>query len=125
MKIAIVIPVYRKPTELEIVSLRQCCKVLSHYDHYLVVPEDLDTTPFHFLWSEYGLTLFEERFASKFFEGLYGYNRLCLSREYYARFNGGGIRTCLYINQMRLYLKTMWNNGVQKATNMLVHPMWD
>ena len=90
MKIAIVIPVYRKPTECEIISLRQCCKVLSRYNHYIVAPDSLDTTPFHSIWSEYGLTLSEERFAPEFFVGLQGYNRLCLSREYYSRFSMGG-----------------------------------
>lgn len=90
MRIAIAIPVYRTPTETETVSLRQCCKVLGHYDTYLVAPEGLDTEAFHSLWAERGLTLREERFEADYFKGLRGYNQLCLSRELYARFDRGG-----------------------------------
>ncbi len=86
MKIAVVIPVYRRPTEWEVVSLQQCCKVLARYDHHLVAPEGLDTAPFHTLWAQHGLNLQEERFAPKYFAGLQGYNRLCLTRDFYARF---------------------------------------
>ena len=90
MKIAVVIPVYRTPDRWEEISLRQCCKVLGQYDHYLVAPDDLDTSAFQSLWSEYGLALHEMRFAPEYFKGISGYNRLCLSRGYYARFSRGG-----------------------------------
>lgn len=86
MRIAVVIPVYRVPTGTELISLRQCCKVLSRYDHCLVAPEGLDTSAFQSLWADYGLVLHEERFAPQFFRGLQGYNRLCMSRDFYARF---------------------------------------
>lgn len=86
MRVAIVIPVYRAPNEWEEVSLRQCCKVLSHYDHYIVAPEGLDLSAFYDLWTEYGLTLHEERFDTAYFKGIKGYNSLCLSRGFYARF---------------------------------------
>ncbi len=91
MKIAVVIPVYRTSDRWEEISLRQCCKVLGQYDHYLVAPDNLDTSVFQSLWSEYGLSLYEERFAPEYFKGISGYNRLCLSREYYARFSRGGV----------------------------------
>ncbi len=97
MKIAVVIPVYRTPDRWEEISLRQCCKVLGKYDHYLVAPDDLDTSAFQSLWAEYGLAVHEMRFAPEFFKGISGYNRLCLSREYYACFQRGGVfaYTCL------------------------------
>lgn len=91
MKIAIVIPVYRTPNRWEKISLRQCCKVLGQYDHYLIAPDNLDTSAFQSLWAEYGLSLYEERFAPKYFKGLNEYNQLCLSREYYVRFLAGGV----------------------------------
>lgn len=90
MRIAVVIPVYRTPTDSEAVSLRQCCKVLGHYDTYLVAPEGLDTTAFHALWAERGKTLLEKRFDAAYFSNLQGYNRLCLSREYHIFLYGGG-----------------------------------
>lgn len=90
MRIAIAIPVYRTPTEPEMVSLQQCCKVLGHYDTFLVAPEGLDTDVFHSLWAERGLRLNELRFAAAYFRGLKGYNRLCLSRELYDSFDRGG-----------------------------------
>ncbi len=90
MRIAVVIPVYRTPTDSEAVSLRQCCKVLGHYDTYLVAPEGLDTTAFHALWAERGKTLLEKRFDAAYFSNLQGYNRLCLSRECHIFLYGGG-----------------------------------
>lgn len=90
MTIAVVIPVYRTPDRWEETALRQCCKVLGRYDHYLAAPDDLDISAFRALWAEYGLSVRVERFAPRFFKGLDGYNRLCLSREYYARFSRRG-----------------------------------
>ena len=91
MKIAIVIPVYRTPNRWEKISLRQCCKVLGQYDHYLIAPDNLDTSAFQSLWAEYGLSLYEERFAPKYFKGLNEYNQLCLSREYYSHCLAEGV----------------------------------
>lgn len=45
-KIVVVIPVYRDFDEWELMSLRQCCKVLGRYDVCLVAPVDLDTQSF-------------------------------------------------------------------------------
>lgn len=90
MKIAIVIPVYRTPNRWEKISIRQCCKVLGQYDHYLIAPDNLDTSAFQSLWAEYGLSLYEERFAPKYFKGPNEYNQLCLSREYYIHFLAEG-----------------------------------
>ncbi len=98
IRIAIAIPVYRIPTPSEEVSLRQCCKVLGRYDTYLVAPDGLDTTPIHRIWAERGRTIGEERFAADYFKGLKGYNRLCLSRELYARFSRGGVFAYTYIS---------------------------
>lgn len=118
MRIAIAIPVYRTPTESETVSLRQCCKVLGHYDTYLVAPEGLETEAFHSLWAERGLSLREERFEADYFKGLQGYNRLCMSRELYVRFNRGGIRISLYIKQMRSSLRMIWKHGAPKGMSI-------
>lgn len=90
MRTAVVIPVYRTPTGQDETALRQCCKILYRHDAFLLAPDGFDTAVFHALWAEYGLTLHEERFAPHFFRGLKGYNRLCLSRDLYARFSAGG-----------------------------------
>jgi len=86
MKIVIVIPVYKNPDTDEMVSLRRCCQVLSRYEMALVCPESFDTTVFQGLWKEYGLQLHEDRFSTSYFANIAGYNRLMLSREFYARY---------------------------------------
>lgn len=86
MNIAVVIPVYREPIPREVAALSQCCRVLARYEMILVCPEGMDMSAFQDLWQSFHLTLREERFAPAYFEGLSGYNRLCLSQEFYRRF---------------------------------------
>ena len=86
MNITIVIPVYREPIPREWVSLHQCCRILARYEMVLVCPEDMDTSAFQRVWKSYHLPLKEERFAPAYFKGIVGYNRLCLSEDFYQRF---------------------------------------
>ena len=86
MNIAVIIPVYKNPDRFEMISLQQCCEVLGHYHTTLVVPESFDTCEYQSMWKSYGLNLYEERFNDIYFADIHGYNRLMLSREFYARF---------------------------------------
>ena len=85
-KIVVVIPVYKDPDECEMVSLRQCCKILGCYDICLVAPEGFDTQLFRSVYMSYQVSIKEERFSPSFFENIQGYNRLMLSKEFYLRF---------------------------------------
>lgn len=85
-KIAVVIPIYKTPDEWELMSLRQCCKVLGRYDIYLVAPEGFDTLTYHAICSSCGVSIREARFSSFYFKNIQGYNRLLLSKEFYERF---------------------------------------
>ncbi|MBO5710444.1 MAG: hypothetical protein J6R62_02855 [Rikenellaceae bacterium] len=76
-RVVVVIPTYRNElSEWEKLSLEQCVKVLSkNHDIKIVAPEGIDS---------HGLQV--ERFDSKFFDGLAGYNKLMLAAEFYDRF---------------------------------------
>lgn len=84
LKVSVIIPIYRDIDDFEIISLKQCLKVLGHYDCILVCPIGLDTTQVHKLANQYSLR--EERFDKKFFINIEGYNQLMLSYEFYSRF---------------------------------------
>lgn len=86
MKASIVIPIYREPTPDELVSLHQCCTVLSRYPMIIVAPEGFSLATYESLWQSYGLTFSIEYFDSVFFQNIAGYNRLMLSEEFYLRF---------------------------------------
>lgn len=84
-KIIIIIPVYKKLlTEDEILSLKQCFKVLSKYEIRLVCPDNLDVSEYNKI---IGKTIKTERFAPYFFEGIKGYNELTTNCEFYNRFH--------------------------------------
>lgn len=87
MKVSIVIPIYKEPTPDELVSLRQCCKVLFRHPMTIVAPKGLSLITYELLWKSYGLTFRTEYFDSVFFKDITGYNRLMLSEEFYLRFN--------------------------------------
>lgn len=81
-KVTIVIPIYKINLSLsEQMSLNQCLKVLGAFDIVFVHPEDLDVTSLN---SEGVIR--SEAFPNHFFKTVYGYNRLMLSEEFYARF---------------------------------------
>ena len=83
-QIVVVIPVYRK-TLLpdEVLSLKQALQVLSRYRIVLVCPDRLDLAEYNDVT---GIVLPVERFASCFFEGIEGYNKLMCSMDFYERF---------------------------------------
>ena len=84
-KIIIIIPVYKKLlTEDEILSLKQCFKVLSKYEIRLACPDNLDVSEYNKI---IGKTIKTERFAPCLFEGIKGYNELTTNCEFYNRFH--------------------------------------
>lgn len=86
--VAIVIPVYKSSFDKwEEISMRQTMRVLGRYPIVLVCPDDMeDTSQYESLANSVGAVLGIERFDSRFFEGIKGYNRLMLSKVFYARF---------------------------------------
>lgn len=75
---AVVVPAYREHlSDDEELALKHLDHFLPEADKYLVMPETLD----------FGRDGYREaRFAPVFFRGIPGYNRLMLSRDFYARF---------------------------------------
>jgi hypothetical protein len=84
---AIVIPVYKeKPDAFELISLEQCFKILGKYPVVIVCPSELNINIYADLALRFNVDFNVERFESSFFEGLMGYNRLMLSKNFYERF---------------------------------------
>lgn len=85
--VTVIIPVYKKDlTAFEYTSLHQCCKVLKDYPIVLLCPQSLDTCNYNKVFDENGLNVKKEHFAETYFEGIEGYNRLLLCKDFYQRF---------------------------------------
>jgi hypothetical protein len=81
--VKIVIPIYKSNLHRdEIISLRQCCSVLSRYPIVIAKPESLDITN---LRQQYP-RLETEDFPDEYFQSIESYNRLMLSSVFYERF---------------------------------------
>ena len=79
-KPAIVVPVHKdKPTNLEVISLRQCGRCLASKDILLLAPVGLDLTVYRQLMPVAG----EIRVASHYMESLEAYNRLMITPTVY------------------------------------------
>lgn len=78
---AVLIPVYKNELcRSEQISLQQCKKILGRYPVILVAPQTMKIEN-----SELS-DLPVERFPQSFFNGIFGYNRLMLSKDFYQRF---------------------------------------
>lgn len=83
----VVIPVYKEDISYtEEISLRQCCKVLGQHPICIVTHTGINLTSYNQIAAEYGVSCFREDFAPEFFAGVQGYNNLCLSLDFYKRF---------------------------------------
>lgn len=84
--VTVVIPIYTlKLSDVDWLALRQCFKVLGHYDIAIIKPKSLDLSPFPDLIGgnpQYRV----EAFDDSYFAGREGYNRLMLSTDLYRRF---------------------------------------
>ena len=72
-KLCVIIPVHNKvPTNSEIISLKQCKKVLGIYPVYLVYPEGLTITNYTEIYSE----LILQPVASSWLSSVQEYNKM-------------------------------------------------
>ncbi|MBT0549369.1 DUF5672 family protein [Riemerella anatipestifer] len=89
--VTIIIPIYKeKPTLLEMVSIEQTFKVLDGYDIAFVCPKTLDISYYR---KHYPKARFK-CFAKCYFDGIYGYNQLMLSEDFYQFFETKYILIC-------------------------------
>ncbi|OIP84755.1 MAG: hypothetical protein AUK44_01235 [Porphyromonadaceae bacterium CG2_30_38_12] len=87
-KAIIIIPIYKAtPDAYELISFRQCLKVLHRYKVCIVTFDSLDTSFYKDELQQSDVNYQFEYFDKSYFENLDGYNRLMLSIEFYKRFN--------------------------------------
>lgn len=85
-KVCIVIPIYKdNPTELEKASFRQALKVLTNYDMVIYTHKELNLEIYHNLARQFDKDLRVECFDKNYFSSVIGYNRLCLTVDFYKR----------------------------------------
>lgn len=83
----IVIPIHKEyPTLDELISLQQCISVLGKHPICFVCPTNLNINVYCDIFSKSDADWSVERFPSKFFDGIKGYNLLMLDRRFYERF---------------------------------------
>lgn len=86
MNVCVVIPIYKeKPTDWEIASFRQVLKVLSRYDIFLYTYQGLDLSIYTNESTNLNKDFNVEYFDQDFFSSVKGYNRLCLTVDFYKR----------------------------------------
>ena len=87
MNCSIIIPIYKQfPLELEVVSFRQCCKMLADYQITIITFKKLEISAYIKILDEYKINYKIECFSQKYFKGIDGYNALMLSDKFYRRF---------------------------------------
>lgn len=80
----IVIPIYKTElTNEEVISLKQCFKILGKHSIKFIAPLGLEITFYEKIVNE---KLVIEYFDPTFFKNISGYNRLMLSLDFYSRF---------------------------------------
>lgn len=85
--VTVVIPVYKEElTDLERISLEQCCKILGKYRITLVCPEYLSIVQYVKYFEKYDVSYSCIYFNEKYFRGIEGYNELLLSIDFYSTF---------------------------------------
>lgn len=88
MKCIVIIPVYKiNPDKAELLSLKQCLRILGKHDISLICPWGLDLTVYQKLFSEYGKEFMVEYFDTAYFKSVEGYNKLMLAISFYQRFS--------------------------------------
>ncbi len=86
-KVIIVIPIYKSQlTAEEMLSFRQCCKVLGTHPISVITYADLDCSEYYKIAAEYHVNILRENFDKNYFASVSGYNKLCLSVDFYSRF---------------------------------------
>jgi hypothetical protein len=83
MKKIIVIPIFKElPSNLEILSINQCLKVLSKHEITFIHPKKLKLDFYKKVFKNVNY----HSFADNYFESIEGYNKLMLSNHMYQRF---------------------------------------
>jgi len=88
-KCIIIIPIYKKYTELEkneIVSLNQIFHILGNHLVCIVAPHNLESADYKKFAESLGIKIQEEKFDNHFFTSTRSYNKLLLSDAFYNRF---------------------------------------
>lgn len=84
--VCVVIPVYKEvPNELEMASFRQVCNVLKKYEIFLFTHRDVNLSCYLDEDMRNFVQLHIEYFNRDYFTSIKGYNRLCLTSDFYKR----------------------------------------
>ena len=85
--VIIVIPVHKqKLSNDEIDSLEQLLKILGHYQICFVCPQELNLYKYEEIFKRYQKDFIKVCFEKKYFKDYIGYNKLCLSKNFYKKF---------------------------------------
>src|ERR1700761_7124506 len=83
----VIIPIYKQqPDGSEIMSLKQCLRVLHRYAVIFIAPGGLETQNYEAVCREYNTAFVIKSFDGRFFRDIAGYNQLMLSAEFYKSF---------------------------------------
>lgn len=83
---AVVIPIYKEqPDTDELLSLKQCLKVIGRFPLIFICPATLDTTVYEAICAN-RIEFTRVDFESRYFLNIPGYNRLMLSADFYEKF---------------------------------------
>lgn len=86
--VVIIIPIFSdKISQAQLISLRQCFRILRSYTVALVYPVGLDTNLYDNEAALSGISLKKAEFDPGYFDGIPGYNRLLLSLDFFKRFD--------------------------------------
>lgn len=97
-EVVVAIPVFKStPNESELISYKQCLKILGSYPIVLIVPKGLDIS----FYKELNEDLVVEEFDAAFFQSTRTYNHLLLSKAFYRRFES---YTYMLVYQLDAYV---------------------
>ena len=83
----IIIPVYKKNIKKEeIASLKQCCTILRKYPVIFITHKNLDCSVYTNICRDIGASFKYAYFNEKYFSGIFGYNAIMLSKQFYTKF---------------------------------------
>lgn len=82
-----VIPVYKEPNRIELLSFKQCIKILANYDIAIVTNSNVNLKDYIAYAKQNEKELIVELFDAYFFKNIEGYNSLCMSKQFYRRFS--------------------------------------
>lgn len=104
MKFCLAIPIYKEIFDpIETLSLKQMWNILKDkpYDIYAIIPENLDLSNVFKIIPDLKSKLIPIEFDKNYFKNTYTYSQLCLSYDFYNKFNK---YEYLYIYQLDVYL---------------------